>query len=395
MASDLYARQFGLLETQSEGDQAAKSGLPTGNAVNLYTDFAKGYLTLYDGSASTLVEDGQAMFAGTPGIDTPDLVAIPQPSNLDYRYLHGRGLYVDYLEEQARNRLIDMLDPDNEQGCSEQDDCALSFLPFVTINLTEIAKWEEVDGDGVLTINNGNLLAANPNEPSGGRTIGQAAGTSSNQGSMRKSNSGVAVNSVLDATVAGVDPSDNSELLTDKQAFEVGGSAGGPAFDVRVQGGGADPDVFFTLGIDVGVECLKPAGADRHCVTSPGTTLPQFGTVELANYWIEDTVSQEVSATCNGMAATATIAVPAFHNFEVVAATIGGVGGSIAGPVNDNRANERTSVSFTAIAENDLVLVTLAEQAGSPTFATIASCSTNQAGTEINDIIWTLPWTQP
>lgn len=394
-ASDLYARQFGLLETQPDGTgQAAKSGLPTDAAVTLYTGFAKDFLARYDGSSSTPPADAQSLFEATSGIDLPAIVTIPQPSNSDYRYLHGRGLYVDYLEAQARTRLSDMLDPGNEQGCSVEVDCALSFLPFVTVNLTEIAKWEEVDGVNVLTINSGNLLATDPAQPSGSRTIGQAPGTAGNRGSMRKSNSGIAVNSVL-ATVAGIDPSDDSEALVDTQPFEVTGSASGPAFDVRVQGGGSNPYVFFTLGTDVGVECLKPVGADHHCVTSTGTTLPQFGSVEVANYWIEDTVSQVVTATCNGTTATATVAVPAFHNFEVVAATIGGISGSIGAPVNDNRISERTAVSFTAIAANDLILVTLSEQAGSPTYATIASCTTNADGTEINDIVWIRPWEQP
>ena len=107
-----------------------------------------------------------------------------------------------------------------------------------------------------------------------------------------------------------------------------------------------------------------------------------------------------VSATCtdpggNAIAATATIAVPVFRNYEVVAATIGGVSGTIGAPSNDNRASESTAVSFAAIAAGDLVIFTLAEQAGSPTYATVASCTTNVEGTEINDVVWTKPWEQP
>ncbi len=398
-ASDLYARQFGLLETRPEGVQAAKSGLPTVLAEDLYENFAKDFLALYDGSTSEPPVDAQSRFSAVSGIDLPTVVAIPQPSNLDYRYLHGRGLYVDYLEEQARNRLTEMLDPDNEQGCSGEDDCALSFLPFVTVNLTEIAEWEEVDGPGVLSINSGSLLATDPIQPSGGRTIGQGLGTAGNRSSMRKSNSGVAVNTVM-TTLAGVDPDDDSDTLTDTQPFEVGGVPGGPVFDVRVEGGGDDPNVFFTLGTDVGVECFHPVGAPyHHCVTSPGTTLPQFGTVDVAAYWVEDTVSQPVTATCTrgteSVTVTATLAVPAFHNYAVTAATIGGVDGTINAPVDDNLPNERTAVMFNAIAPDDVVMLALSEEAGSPTLATVASCATNENGTEINDIVWTRPWEQP
>ena len=76
------------------------------------------------------------------------------------------------------------------------------------------------------------------------------------------------------------------------------------------------------------------------------------------------------------------------------------IGGSAGGrrlkaPSGDNTKAETTSVSFAAIAENGLVELTLAEQAGSPTYATIASCTTNAAHDQINDIVWTMPWAQP
>lgn len=392
-ASDMYARQYGLLETQPLGGVAAKSGLPTDSAAAAYTGFAKGFLALYDGASGNPPGDAQGRFDGTSGIDAA-VITIEQPSSSDYRYLHGRGLYVDHLEEKALTRLTDMLDPDNPQGCAGEADCGLPFLPFTTVNLTEIAKWEEVDNTGILTINSGNLLATDPAEPSGGRTIGEGVGTAGNQTSMRRSNSGIAVNAVL-ATVAGIDPGDDSEVLSDVQPFEVTGVSAGPAFDVRVGGAGSNPFVFFTLDNDSDRECLKPAGGDHHCVTVSGTVLPQSGSVRIANYWIETTTSQQLTATCAGATAVATVDVPTFQNFEVASATIDGVSGSIAASTNDNKAAESTSVTFSAIPADGLVLVTLTEQTGSPTFATIASCTTNAAGDEINDIVWIEPWMAP
>jgi len=396
-ASDMYARQYGLLETQPLAGVAAKSGLPTDSAVATYTDFVKGFLSRYDGQSGSPTVDGQAEFDATAGIDAPTIVIDPA-SNTDHRYLHGRALYVDYLEEEARTKLADVLADTGDGGlCPDgtaPEDCVMPFLPFVAANLTEIARWEQLGTPGILNINSGNLLATDPAQPSGGRTTGVTVGTAENRSSVRRSNSGIAVNQVL-ATVAGIDPADDSDPLDDTQPFDVQGPDAGPAFDVRHTGGGSNPFVYFTLGSDIDRECFKPADVDHHCVTASGTALPQAGSVRIAAYWVQTTTSQQLSATCGGETATATVAVPTFKNFEVTTATSDGVAGAIAAPSADNTLSETTTVSFAAIAEAGLIELTLAEQAGSPTYATIASCTTNATHDQINDIVWTMPWTQP
>jgi hypothetical protein len=350
-SADLYERQYGLLETQPVANVAAKSGLPTTAAVTNYTNYVKAFLRSYNGTSATPTTDGQAAFNGaSPSFDVPTIV-IASASNTDYRYLHGRGLYVDYLEQKARQKLTDVLADTGPQGLCPQgsnaEDCVMPFLPFTTANLTEIAQWTAVD-PAVITVNSGNLLSLNPLQPSGGRTIGKANGTTTNQTQMRRSNSGVAVNSTL-TNIKGVDPADNGDpnpndpdavLLTDSQSFQVGGG-GGPAFDVRVSGGGSNPFVFFTLGMDNNVECLKPAGSDNHCVTTTGTVLPQPGTVTASNYWIETTTSVSYNnVTCGNKVVTDTYATPTFRNFEVTAATVNGVPGVIGAAVNDAKRTE-------------------------------------------------------
>ena len=70
----------------------------------------------------------------------------------------------------------------------------MPYLPFVTANLTEIAKWV-ASNPSILTVNSGNLLATCadgtspcPQYPSGGRTIGKAVGNADNTATMRRSN---------------------------------------------------------------------------------------------------------------------------------------------------------------------------------------------------------------
>lgn len=406
-AADMYSRQLGLLETETVNGQAAKTGIPTANATTAYTSFVKDYLKQYDGTSATAPGNATTLFDGTPGINTPALVTIPAVSNTDFRYLHARGLYVDYLEEKARTRLTEVLADNGPQGqCpsgSNLDDCVLTHLPFTSVNLTEIAKWFANDPN-VLTVNSGNLLpnpadpsqAPDPAAPSGSRTIGKAVGTATDTASMRKSNSGVAVNEVL-ATLNGVDPGDDTDLASDAQPFQVNGNSNsGPTFDVSVSGGGLNPFVFFSIGSDVDKSCLKPTGSNYHCVTSPGTVLPQAGAIRISNYWLETTTVRPIAAgTCTGQAGAIDADWPTFRNFEVTAASINGTSGTFGPPVNDGKYTESTTVSFPAVSANDLVHVTLAEQTGSPSYATIVSCTTKANGTQIKNIVWNKPWTAP
>lgn len=393
-ASDLYARQFGLLETQPAGSVAAKSGLPTNDAVTRYTNFVKSFLSGYNASSSTAPSNAQNTFNNDLLFNAPT-VNIATASNTDYRYLHGRGLYVDYLEQDARDRLGKALQDTAADGeCpsgTPNEECVMPFLPFTTVNLTEIAKWTASNA-AVITVNSGNLLASDPLQPSGSRTIGKTAGTANNTGEMRRSSSGVAINASL-PNLGGVDPNDNSEVWSDAQAFQVGGSTGG-TFDVRVTGGGGNPFVFATVSTDVNKECLKPAGTDHHCVLSAGNALPQTGALLISNYWLETTTNRSITGNCGGRTVTDTIAVPTFRNYVLSTATLGGINGIIGSPTNDNKTAETTSVSFSAIAQGGLVMIGFTEQAGSPTYATIATCSTNGGGNKILTPTWNKPWLQ-
>ncbi len=401
-AADMYSRQFGLLETQPVSSVRAKSGLPTTAATTAYTQFIKDYVRGYQtttASSGNAPAGAQALFDETGRGLNATTVPIAAPSNSDYRYVHARGLYIDYLEEDARQRIVDILADTGDTGAcptggpnavSDVSECILPYLPFTTINMTEIATWLASD-ENVLTVNSGNLLATDPAQPSGGRTVGTSVGTANNTGSARNSNSGVAFSEVVEG---GVDPLDASGESSDAQEFEVGGTVNaGPTFNVRVTGGGTNPFVFFTLGTDLNVECTKPASGDHRCVTANGTVLPQAGTVRVSHYWTEATTSQSVTtAVCDGTNATDTIAVPTFRNYAVTTATIGATNGTISPPVDDNTMAEYTDIAFGAIAANNVVQLTLAEETGSPTSATISSCTTNGGHNKIQNVLWNKPW---
>ncbi len=419
-ASDMYSRQFGLLETETVAGAKAKTGLPTAAATTAYTNFVKNYLKQYDGTSTKNPPTGaQALFDSTAGINEPAApgVVISAASTSDYRYLHARGLYVDHLETQALQKLASVISDTGVGGkCAQTptatplEDCVLPYLPFTSANLTEIAEWAASDPT-VLTVNSLNALGTNPTQPSGGRTIGIKVGSADNTATVRPSNSGIAVNSVL-TTLAGVDPTDNSATQSDAQPFQVGGTTNtGDPFYVAMSGGGLNPFVYYTIGADTG-ECFK--SGNWKCSTNTvlnGTT----GSIQLSHYWSESDSSATLAVDATGKIGTVqcTISVngnqsfdgpgnysvtnfPTFKNYAVSSASVGSGSGSITsfnGVTLDRTANESTVVNFSGLGANSRIDIgfTLTE---TRTDATVASCTITKQGNSwaltVNS--WNKPW---
>lgn len=417
-AADMYSRQFGLLATETVSGKQAATGVPDDadpikTATN-YQTFVKDYLEQIDGSTGTAPAGAQAMFDETARqLNEPDEVVIANPSATDYRYLHGRGLYLDYLEEKARKKIQTILADTGASGAcptgSDVAECILPYLPFTTVNVTELAKWTASDTT-ILSINSGSLLGANPSQPSGGRTIGVKKGEADNEVAVNMSNFGLAASSdsVFNG-ITGVDTDDAAALGNDAQTFDVGGDnsppSSGDEFTTRITGVATqDPDVFYSVaaGGDVG-ECLRPnATADYRCATN--TNPIAGGSITLSNYWIETTTARTLTVTCfkNGnpndpQTATDTVNVPTFRDFTVTSAVIGATSGSIAAATNDKKKTESTVVTFPGLVADDLIVVTLTAQAlsDSEQYASVTSCSTNGGGNQINDVVWSKPWEQP
>jgi hypothetical protein len=279
----------------------------------------------------------------------------------------------------------------------------LPFLPFTTINLTEIADWRATS-PAVLAVNSGNLLSVNPSQPSGGRAYAVANGSSDNEAKIRVSNSGVAVSSVIPAET---DSQGDATTATDAQPFLVGNNSGGTKdeFYVALNGGGTNPYVFYVFPGDT-AECVKPTSGNHRCTTN--TTLPLGGSVRVEHYWQETTISTDTTAvlgsvqcTYNGTAVSiqtngqhGNLDVPSFRNYYVSAASIGGTPGTIGSPVDDAKNTETTTVSFASIPKDGVVSITLTEQAGSPIKAVLTACTATKQGNNyyFETGTWTKSW---
>lgn len=271
--ADMYQRSYGLLETTSVSGVQAKTGIPSSAATDAYQNYVKDYLSQYTKTSTTPPGDPQGAFDGVAALNAPATINIATPDTTDYRYLHGRGLYVDYLGTKAQ-KAIEKCDGKSGTAYTE---CLLPALPFTTINLTEIAKWTPSDPN-VLAVNTNNTLYFNVTEPSGGRTAGINAGTATSDTESLKSNSGVAVSDDIDGAV---DENGDEVISTDSQEFTVGGggggSSGGNYFWTRLIGAGASPGLSHTYG-----NCGKQGG-DYQCTSS--VTLPQNLTLTISKYY--------------------------------------------------------------------------------------------------------------
>lgn len=196
-AADVQARQFGLLQTASVDGVPAASPRPDDEAMTRYTQFIHDTLADPEGDAQAL-HDRPAS-----GLNLPPRIAMRAPPASDLRHLHARALYIDALEPEARA----VMDAACARGSPRHSECVRPFLPFFTLDLTDLANWSAQD-PAVLAVDRGRVRAL-------------AAGASDALVAARTSNSGIA----RGAGVPGAtDRQGDDAVLTDAQSFEISGS---------------------------------------------------------------------------------------------------------------------------------------------------------------------------
>lgn len=419
-ASDMYSRQFGLIETQEVSGVEAKSGLPKSTAVAAYTDFVKDYLQQYDGTSSSAPTGAQSLYDDVARGLNPTEIDIAEPNGSDDRYLHARGLYVDYLGKDAKATLINYLNERQEDGdclplSAELADCVLPFLPFTTINLTEIVGtgWSVTD-PAILVVNKDAALGTDPDQPEGGRTNGIKVGLANTLATVRNSNSGVAVSGNIPGAVDLLGKVENPAISDDAtsqdaQAFNVGGTdaGSGEKFYVNDNTAGTGPAnfvVYYQIGSDTD-DCAGSVDA-RTCSTD--SMLPASGTLRLEGYSGEVAVTKSIAVGAtqcvnnekNQVFPAGNYSVlnfPEFRNYKIDSASVSG-GGTVNVPSGadgstDNTAAETTTLSFANLAAEASVSIQFILE-GTRTDATIQSCTVSKHGNtwSVTVTTWNKPW---
>ena len=313
-ASDLYVRQYGLLATTPSNapntllnqnpELQAADGAPDTRATGAYQNFVKSYLDDYltsidtTGSSAKTPAQTKALYdgysSGGIALKDPELITFPSASVSDKRYMHSRGVLVDFLTTDARTALKKAIDANN---CKKADkrECLLPQLPFTTINMTEIAKWSE-EGGALNVVDSGTLLASDVNQPFAGRTRGVAPTPKAVVTSKaRFSNSGIAFSHDIGA----VRPESDEPSLADTQDFSVlGGLLTGLKVSVT---GYQEPLGTFTvrLTLPAASDCDPAAEGGLRC---PVTGLPARVTMKVEDFnktvLSTDDEADRVSATC-------------------------------------------------------------------------------------------------
>jgi len=263
VATDLNNYFFGLLATAtpSSSSTAAKSPLPdttdtndfgTGGATAQYQSFILYYLQNNISSIETntvpSVSSTATTYGGSPyNLNVPSSIDISYSSSTpDYRYLHARGLYVDYLEPAAVTAIANAITTCTSGTVS---DCFLPILPFTTINLTEIANWSVTTTSNncttpsnAVSVNNQKIINEGFNTSRGVVTAQSCAHTNETatvDSSIGNSNSGIAATGTGFANPVDPNDADSANKQNDTQAFHIGTSGSGG-------GGSVTPTIYLT-----------------------------------------------------------------------------------------------------------------------------------------------------
>lgn len=417
VAADTYRRHFGLLATETVSSKAAATGVPNTTATTAYQQFVKDYLAGYSGTATPSATDADTKFNDSArGLNNPTSISIARPTPVDERYLHARGLYVDHLEQAARDKLTFEL---NNCTTTPTVECILPFLPFNTVNVTELAFWyptalntstgaRNVLNNTTLSVASGSSLIYDPLQPTRGRTNALSSSANGDTADatayITPSNAGLAIS-------GGVDPLDDVDA-DDSQTFVVsasGSGSGSNGFQVVVTGlpqtsdtnTSNDPAISWLPASGIGANCNSststsgnPKDYDPNSYSCDSTTATK---VQIANYYVEATSNISMTASCtNGgssYSVTATISVPVFKNYQVDSAAFTGTTAAL-GVSNDGKKTEVTTADFGSVIPANAV-VTATFSLTQTLQATIASCTTNGGHNQINGVVWNKPWETP
>jgi len=311
-ATDIRNYFFGILDTEScstagtansptgcTSTNAESSAVPSATAQSGYQNFVKDYMFNsyaslkagtgpYVASTDPLDTDAAAtLYKTTWSLNTPTSITLATTN--DTRYLHARGLFIDHLESKAVTALTNAI-----ASCSSQTDettvnnCALSVLPFTTVNMTELAYW---------TASAPSVLATPSNAAVGGIGSSPARGYASAASSTTNGTVySIATVNQLNSGLTGVtsqsavSPYDNTNNLLDHKQFVVGngGSSGG--------GGGGSGSVYF----DVVLSGLSWMGSQANVSLDPSVawsaTPAQLGGTGSAS---QNTVSYQTGSSPN------------------------------------------------------------------------------------------------
>jgi prepilin-type N-terminal cleavage/methylation domain-containing protein len=293
VASDLSNDYFGLLAT-GDGtsaltpipDSTSVQGTPpvAGGAVKRYQNFVVDYLKsrVVTPSPSSSAAISVYNSVGTPGIlaasapyvlDNPTSISINLADTIG-KWLHSRGLYVDYLEDDAVQAITDAkADSFCNSSAENLTACILKRMPFTSINLSEISDWSPLSGPLSVTNNDYSTSLTQGNPVRGKVTTAATTATTVNAiSTSRKYNT-----SLLDLLFDAISPEDDIKH-SDTQPFAIAGGspssgAGNGLVPVTVVYSGTATPVlsYYTSGTTSSLSCGIASTGSYSCNVQNGS----------------------------------------------------------------------------------------------------------------------------
>lgn len=392
VAADLYNDYFNLLETSSVAGLPLRSPIPSEQATSNYQNFALSYLndrfvagTAYNSPASGNASSHEV----THNLNAPTTAVEFYTTVSDYRWLHARGLYIDYLEPDA----VAAIDKAKSDCAAQSPPCTteelraavLSRLPFTSINLTEIANWTPATSgtQNIVVTNLDFVQSVNSDDPVRGKVL---RGSSPSDGaitagtaSILRSNSGVAL------LLGPINPSEATPLTDpNNQDFRIVGVAtGGGTYTVNLinypfTNSAAD---LPTIAANPLATCNYNRANNPNPYTCTTVAVDVATTWQIGNYNFAQGERISSTFTCSGPNGTVTASlnnqpVNRCRNFAVAAVTNGGTIGAVTG--TEGGKSETTGISFPSIANGASINVTFTEQAS--TYAYVCTYTVRNNG---------------
>lgn len=280
VATDLFAEHAGLLATTDI--TVAQSPVPDPAAAKSYEDFVKDYLGSRgedavdesdDPSVPDLTDRADELYTkyelASLTVDKVELDGtvtggISLPSN-DQRFLHMRGLYIDHLEEAALDRIREVAEDGvlcPRTPVDSYPGCLLPYIPFNTINMTELANWSSGNPDILQMVTGSGSVIGDGEDPIRGIAEGKGKGGAlaltidANKLGLGRSNSAVASSLAINPYELDV-----ANTIIDSQPFIVDTSAVTNRFGVGVSGLAYTEDATTSNDPKIGwqIEKLDPS----------------------------------------------------------------------------------------------------------------------------------------
>ncbi|MFZ9311206.1 MAG: hypothetical protein ACO24O_06880, partial [Arenimonas sp.] len=412
VAADMNNDYFNLLRTRNDGSAGAYA--PTATATTNYQNMVLDYLgtrIVNQGSPSAyntlLTASAVQALEATNNINDPDSISI-QRSN-DFKWLHSRGLFLDYLEPEALDKITNAKSSCDTSVTTLQS-CVLKYVPFTSINLSELTNWSPTSGTELVVTNADFANSVSQSDPVRGKVVPGSNPTNNTKqtaySSIFSSNSGVALLSYTIDT--------DETTLNDSQVFAIGGGSppdGGGTYQVNVTNYtfGSAASTYPSFTANPAVVCNYSTGGNPYnCTTSTlGAT-----TLNITSYNYEGAkVAYSATGGSSGISCSKTtgnnvttitnigLSIPAnssnarrtCSNFAVSSVSSGTIGAV----TNSGKGSESTAISVTTA---DAGVINIGMSAETSTNASLVTCTFSgnyNSNDTIPDNKVTLTWSNP